>query len=241
MRASWKLVVASSLLITGQALADEPPAAPAPDAAPPANREDMPVAVRMRQLEQKTQALKERAWQLKARVQLLKEQMIGGGVGAQAVITHESEMGSSFRITKLSYSVDGAEVFVRADDTGDKLYKTSSFDVFTGPIVPGSHTLIASATYRGHGFGVFSYLSDYVITVTTPQAFVVEEGKTTRVACRGFEHGGATVPMEKRAAIECKITQSNPDATPAPIQNTPGNTPMPTVAPTVAPAGGAGK
>src|SRR5687767_6669476 len=31
--------------------------------------EDMPTAVRLRRLEQKTQALKERAWQLKARVQ----------------------------------------------------------------------------------------------------------------------------------------------------------------------------
>lgn len=240
MRASWKLVVASSLLSVASASADEPPA-PAPAPAPEANREDMPVSVRMRTLEQKTQALKERAWQLKARVQLLKEQMIGGGVGAQAVITHDSEMGSSFRITKLSYSVDGAEVFVRADDSGDKLYKTNAFDVFTGPIVPGSHTLVASATYRGHGFGVFSYLSDYVITVSTPQVFVVEEGKTTRVACRGYEKGGATVPMEKRAAIECKISQSNPDSVPAPVQTTPGSTPMPTVAPTPAPAGDAGK
>ena len=34
--------------------------------------EDMPSAVRLRRLEQKTQALKERAWQLKARVQMLK-------------------------------------------------------------------------------------------------------------------------------------------------------------------------
>ena len=56
--------------------------------------EDMPTAVRMRRLEQKTQALKERAWQLKARVQMLKEQMIGGGVGAQALIAHDDEMGA---------------------------------------------------------------------------------------------------------------------------------------------------
>jgi hypothetical protein len=63
--------------------------------------EDMPTAVRMRRLEQKTQALKERAWQLKARVQMLKEQMLGGGAGAQAVVAHASEMGASFRLIKL--------------------------------------------------------------------------------------------------------------------------------------------
>jgi hypothetical protein len=63
--------------------------------------DDMPTDVRMRRLEQKTQALKERAWQLKARVQMLKEQMLGGGVGAQALVTHANDMGAAFRLTKL--------------------------------------------------------------------------------------------------------------------------------------------
>src|SRR5258706_15664828 len=69
------------------------PAAPAP-APPPADQvkpEDMPTAVRMRRLEQKTQALKERAGQLKARRQMLKEQMLGGGVGAQAFVIHSND------------------------------------------------------------------------------------------------------------------------------------------------------
>src|ERR1700760_4872190 len=144
MRASWKLVVASSLLSVASASADEPPA-PAPAPAPEANREDMPVSVRMRTLEQKTQALKERAWQLKARVQMLKEQMIGGGAGAQAVIGHANEMGASFRLTKLIYALDGTQVFVRTDDSGENLYKTKSFDVFAGPVSPGNHQLNAEA------------------------------------------------------------------------------------------------
>src|ERR1700733_6490903 len=103
--------------------------------------EDMPTPVRMRRLEQKTQALKERAWQLKARVQMLKEQMLGGGVGAQAVIAHSNEMGASFRLIKLIYSLDGTELAPRTDETGETLYKTKSFDIFSGPIAPGNHTL----------------------------------------------------------------------------------------------------
>ena len=230
MRASSSFVIATSLVIAAAASADTPAgdpgmgsnAAPAPATDPAAVKpEDMPIAVRMRRLEQKTQALKERAWQLKARVQLLKEQMIGGGVGAQAVITHQSDMGASFRITKLSYSLDGTEIFVRTDDPGETLYKTTSFDVFTGPISPGAHTLVATTAYRGHGFGVFSYLSDYTFTVSNPQTFNVGEGKVTKVSCRGFERGGATVTIEKRAAIECKVSESAPEAsapaaTPAP-------------------------
>src|SRR5688572_2069096 len=130
MRASTLLVV-SSLTVAATALAQpgaQPPGA-APAGAPPApapadsttpdpatvKPEDMPTAVRMRRLEQRTQALKERAWQLKARIQMLREQVVGGGVGAQATIAHANDMGSSFRLIGLSYQLDGTQVFSRSD------------------------------------------------------------------------------------------------------------------------------
>lgn len=205
--------------------------------------EDMPTAVRMRRLEQKTQALKERAWQLKARVQMLKEQMLGGGVGAQATITHANDMGSSFRLISLIYSLDGTQVFVRSDDTAETLYKSKGFDIFSGPIAPGNHNIAAVATYRGHGYGVFEYLSKFTFTAKGTNAFVAGEGKIAKVDCKGFEKGGANTPMEKRPAIECKVTQAAPDK-PADVPSTapaqPGTTPMPaptTTAPTAAPTG----
>jgi hypothetical protein len=171
----------------------------------------MPTAVRMRRLEQKTQALKERAWQLKARVQMLKEQVLGGGAGAQAVIEHVSDMGASFRLIKLIYTLDGTQVFARTDDTAESLYKTKSFSVFSGPISPGNHTLAAVATYRGHGYGVFEYLSKFTFTARGSQAFLAGEGKISKVDCKGLEKGGPTTPLEKRPAIECKITQVQPE------------------------------
>jgi hypothetical protein len=171
----------------------------------------MPTAIRLRRLEQKTQALKERAWQLKSRVQLLKEQLVGGGVGAQALIAHVSEMSSSFRLTKLVYTLDGTQVFVRSDETAEDLYKSKSFDVFAGPISPGNHTLAITATYRGHGYGVFDYLSKYTFTARGNSAFVAGEGKLSTLDCRGYEKGGANTPLENRPAIECKVTQSAPE------------------------------
>ena len=152
MRASSTVVVISSLVFAASALAGPgdpatpaggPPGAVAPgsdagSATTPAidpatvKPEDMPTAVRMRRLEQKTQALKERAWQLKARVQMLKEQILGGGVGSQALIAHANDMGSSFRLIKLIYTLDGTQVFVRTDETADNLYKTKAFDIFSG-------------------------------------------------------------------------------------------------------------
>jgi hypothetical protein len=232
MRTSSSLLVVSSLVVGATALA-QPGATPAPgsgsgsaaatgsagsaagsaDAIDPSSvkPEDMPTAVRMRRLEQKTQALKERAWQLKARVQLLKEQLIGGGVGAQALIAHANEMGSSFRLIKLVYTLDGTQVFVRTDETAEDLYKTKAFDVFAGPIAPGNHTLAVAATYRGHGYGVFEYLSKYTFTARGNSTFIAGEGKLSKVDCRGFEKGGATTPLENRPAVECKVTQASPD------------------------------
>ena len=190
--------------------------------------EDMPTAVRMRRLEQKTQALKERAWQLKARVQMLKEQTLGGGVGAQASIGHADQMGASFRLTKLIYSLDGAQVFARSDEAGESMYKAKNFEIFAGPISPGNHSLQVIATYRGHGYGVFEYLTKFTFTARGNASFTTGEGKISKVECKGFEKGGAATPMEKRPAIECKVSEVAPDK-PAETKpsTTPGTTPLP--------------
>jgi hypothetical protein len=249
MRAPSTVVVISSLLLAAGATAfAQPGATPAPDPAPaPAGAtpgsepspdpatvkpEDMPTAVRMRRLEQKTQALKERAWQLKARVQMLKEQILGGGVGAQSLIAHVNEMGSSFRLIKLIYTLDGTQVFVRTDETAENLYKTKSFDVFSGPIAPGNHTLAIVATYRGHGYGVFEYLSKYTFTARGNQTFIAGEGKLSKIDCRGHEKGGQTTPLEKRPAVDCKVTQVSPE------KGTEAPTTIPAAAPAATPAPG---
>jgi hypothetical protein len=268
MRATSTVVVFSSLLIAASVAAgpnDKPatpaksgpatPAKPASDTAPPpapesspdlasVKPEDMPTSVRMRRLEQKTQALKERAWQLKARVQMLKEQMIGGGAGAQAIVAHANDMGASFRLIKLIYSLDGTQVFARTDDTAENLYKAKSFDVFAGPISPGNHNLASAATYRGHGYGVFEYLSKYTFTARGNQAFIAGEGKIAKVDCKGFEKGGPTTPLEKRPAIECTVSQVQPDkpgdkpADPgATTAAKPGAAAAPAPSPQAAPAG----
>lgn len=254
MRASSTLVVMSSLVIAASAAAQPKtptPTTPAPTTAAPTTPAPTPTsapattdpatiapAVRMRALEQKTQSLKERAWQLKARVQMLKEQVLGGGIGSQALIAHANEMGSSFRLIKLIYSLDGTQVFVRTDETAESLYKTKSFDIFAGPISPGNHNLAVVATYRGHGYGVFEYLTKYTFVAKGGQTFTAGEGKIAKVDCRGYEKGGATTPLEKRATVDCKVTQVQPEkpadkpATPAPAATTPAPAATPTPAPT---------
>ena len=249
MRALSSILFASLLAIGANAVAGpdtgsgsgsgsgDPAAQPAPPAPPPADTsnvkpEDMPTGVRVRRLEQRVQALKERGWQLKARVQILKEQMVSGGVGAQAVITHGNDMSSVYRLISITYNLDGTQIFVRTDDSAENLYKTKSFDVFEGPISPGKHTLTAVANYRGHGYGPFEYMNKYTFTAKGAAEFTVDEGKITKVDCSGHEKGGQATAVEKRPAIDCKVAALMPDKpAAAPTQTTPGTTPVPPATP----------
>ena len=58
-----------------------------------------------------------------------------GGVGAQATLVHVNKMGSSFRLTRLVYALDGTQIFSRSEETSPNLYKSKSFDILTGPIL----------------------------------------------------------------------------------------------------------
>jgi len=168
--------------------------------------EQMPVNLRLRRLEQRVQALKERAWRAKARTTQLKEAVLGGGVGAQATLVHVNKMGSSYRLIRLVYALDGTQIFARSEEGTPNLYKSKTFDVLTGPISPGSHTISVLAIYRGHGYGVFKYLTKYTFTVRSSHTFTAAEGKATRIEAIGFEQGGATTPLDKRPAVEFKVT-----------------------------------
>jgi len=169
---------------------------------------DVPVNLRLRRLEQRVQALKERAWRAKARVGMLKEAVLGGGVGARAGIKHINKMGNSYRLTKLVYALDGAQIFARSDPSG-ALHSNKSFDVLSGPIAPGSHTISVLAMYRGHGYGVFKYLKKYKFTVRSSHTFTASEGKGTDIRVIAFERGGVTTPLEKRPAFDFKVNVSD--------------------------------
>ena len=185
------------------------PANPAPAGTQPAegsaeNTADVPVNLRLRQLEQRVQALKERAWRAKARVEMLKEAVLGGGVGARATIQFANKMGNSYRLIQLAASLDGTTIFTRKDDSG-AMQDHKSFDLLSGPLTPGSHTLSILAIYRGNGYGVFNYLKKYKFTVRSSHTFTVDEGKGISIKVVGFERGGATTPLEDRPALDFQV------------------------------------
>lgn len=158
-------------------------------------------AVRLRDLEQRINELKEQIFRSKTRLSLLAETVLKGVVaGAQAVIVHENRMSSSYRLIKATYSLDGARIFSNADEEGS-LGDRRELSIYDGSIVPGEHTLTVNLEYRGNGYGIFRYLKGYRFKVRSNHSFTAPEGKAVTIRVIGYEKGGPTAPLEERPAI----------------------------------------
>jgi hypothetical protein len=157
--------------------------------------------VRLRDLEQRINELKEQIFRSKARLSLLAETVLQGVVaGSQAHIVHENKMGSSYKLVKVVYALDGAPIFNKADEEG-RLGDQDEFDIYNGSIVPGEHTLTIKLEYRGDGYGIFSYLKGYRFKVSSSHTFNAPEAKSLSLHVVGYEKGGPTAPLEERPAV----------------------------------------
>lgn len=172
-------------------------------------------AVRLRDLEQRINELKEQIFRSKARLSLLAETVLEGVVGGgQAAIIHENRMSQSYKLVRVVYALDGAPIFTKADEEGS-LGDQKEFEIYNGSIVPGEHTITVNLEYRGHGYGVFAYLKGYRFKVRSTYTFAVPEGRISTVHVVGYEKGGPTTPLEERPAvryIERVERQTRPDA-----------------------------
>jgi len=158
-------------------------------------------AVRLRDLEQRINELKEQIFRSKARLSLLAETVLEGVVGGgQAVIIHENRMSDSYKLVRVDYALDGAPIFTKADEEGS-LGEQKEFEVYNGSIVPGEHTITVNLEYRGHGYGVFAYLKGYRFKVRSTYTFAVPEGRISTLYVVGYEKGGPTTPLEERPAV----------------------------------------
>jgi hypothetical protein len=187
-----------------------PPAPVDATAAPPASSsgggaDPGAYTVRLRSLEKNVNELKEQIFRTKARLNLLKETVLGGVIGAsRAVIHHKNEMGSSFKLVKAAYALDGVQIYAKSDETG-ALAEMQDFDIYNGAIQPGSHTLSVALTYQGNGFGVFSYLKGYKFQVKSSHTFVAGDSKTTNITVVGYEKGNITTQLSDKPAVDFRV------------------------------------
>ncbi|MCB9653460.1 MAG: dihydrolipoamide acetyltransferase [Deltaproteobacteria bacterium] len=167
--------------------------------------EDSDSALKLRDLEEKVNDLKERVFRSKARLILLKETVMNGVIsGARARIVHRNEMGSAFVLRQVNYSLDGAPLLSKQDEGGD-LDDQEEIELFSGSIVPGNHNLAVYLVYQGNGYGIFSYLKGYTFKIRSSYAFTAEEGKTTTLKAVAYEKGGITADLKDRPAIRYDV------------------------------------
>ena len=188
-------------LALGQA-ARPAPKPTAADAGKPVVTADEANELKARTLEERVSDLKEKIFRTKARLMNLQEMVIGGDVtsGSKAVLVHKNEMGSSFYLESVSYVLDGAPIYTKTDVDGD-LEKREEFEIFNGRVVPGNHQVAVMLVYRGHGYGLFSYLSGYKFKVQSSYTFTAEPGKVNMIKVVGFEKGGLTAELKDRPAV----------------------------------------
>lgn len=182
---------------------EQPPPAPA---APQAASGEEAYRQKIGELERRVTDLKEKVFRTKTRLAILKESVLSSTIaGSEARLVHRNEMGSSFTLEKVAYSLDGTPIFTKVDQDGD-LDGQIEMEVFNGPIVPGNHTVSVIMVYRGNGFGVFSYLRGYVFTLRSSHTFRVDEGKRIQVRAVGYEKGGVTTNLKDRPDIRFEDT-----------------------------------
>lgn len=162
--------------------------------------------LRIKELETKIDDLKEKVFQSKTRIVLLRETLLSGTVGgSQAVIIHRTDLGPAFKLRQAIYSLDGTRIFSEVDNEGSLADKTS-FEVFNGTVSPGNHNLSVYLRYQGSGYGVFPYFNGYDFEMRNSCTVPGREGKIAVVTSKAISKGNVTTSKEQEPDLECTVS-----------------------------------
>lgn len=197
----------------GAAPAEAEPAAPAK-----VGRESEIYGDRLDGLQREVNDLKDKIFRTKARLSMLRETVLRGVLaGSRVILAHRNLMGTGFRLVKIIYYMDGAQIFARADETG-ALDSEDELVIYDGNLPPGPHTVTVELTYKGHGYGVFSYLGGYTFESRSTHTFTAPESAAVKVASSGFERGNVTTEMKDRPALDFREIPLDPSGKPLPTR-----------------------
>jgi hypothetical protein len=181
-------------------------------------------AVRLRDLEQRVDELKDQIRRSHTRLALLSDTIMGGGSAlSRGEIVFKNEMSSAFQLVSAVFVMDSKVQYNRQDDTG-ALGEQKEIPIYSGSLPPGDHIIQISLTFQGSGFGVFSYLKGYKFEVKSSHAITAVEGKNDNVSITAYEKGGVTTPLEQRPAVEWEEKFQNVGA-PSPGASSPAAAP----------------
>ncbi|MFZ6184966.1 dihydrolipoamide acetyltransferase [Nannocystis pusilla] len=156
-------------------------------------------------IEAEVNSLKDKIFRSKARLAVLRDTVMAGvAAGGRVVLAHRNLMGVGFRLVRIVYTLDGAQIFARSDESGG-LDAEDEILVFDGTLPPGPHEARVELTYQGQGYGVFTYLRGYTFKSPQTHNFNVTEGGSFKLVSKGYERGNLTTEMKDRPAVEFQV------------------------------------
>ena len=161
---------------------------------------DQQFDLKIKGIEEKVNDLKEKIFRTKSRLLLLQETVLGGDISssAKAVIFHVNEMSSAFVLERGLQP--GRRLDLRQGRQRRRTWPTRNRSrSSTRLIVPGNHQISVRLNYRGHGYGIFSYLDGYRFRVEDGYTFSTEPGRVTVLRVVGFE-GQASRPTSRTSS-----------------------------------------
>lgn len=162
--------------------------------------------VQLRQLEERVADLKEKIFNSKSRLVLLKEQILHNVIAeAKGVIVHKNRMGAGFTLEQVLYHLDGNRIYFQDNKDGG-LDEQREFEVFSGTLLPGNHLVSVEMVYRGSG-GLFSYVDGYRFKISSSYTFYASKGRIVKVAVVGHERGGLTTSLEDKPYVSYEVEQ----------------------------------
>ncbi len=164
------------------------------------------IDLRLRNLEEKINSLKDKVFRAKQRLAVLQETVLSGALaGARCSIVHRNDVGSAFELVSVLYYLDEAPVFKWVEG-GPEI--KDEVPIFDGSVVPGPHHLSIYLVYRGKGYGLFSYMKGYLFKLKAGYSFNVEEGQLVEVTATTIDRG-SLVKLDNRLYISFDIAKKS--------------------------------
>jgi hypothetical protein len=108
-------------------------------------------------------------------------------------------MGSSFRLKRALFVLDGVVLFDAQSPSGESL--GPEIPVSVPALPPGDHVLQTLVLFHGEGEGELSCLRGYRFEAKSSHSFTVEQGQAFVVAVVAWEKGDNRTPIHMRPAI----------------------------------------
>jgi hypothetical protein len=116
---------------------------------------------------------------------------------AKTTIDVSSETSAAYKLVSARVVVDGQVQLDKKELTGAE----RQLPVFTGATAPGQHTARVDVVLQGNGYGVFSYLRGFKVTLTSSHTWNATADQPIHVTATLYELNDITVPFQQRPQV----------------------------------------